>query len=139
VSQENVEIVRRAYAALVSEWRGGDFGAAWDAGDISPTAVLVPARGMPGPTEYRGRAGFVEFMNGWTEDFEEWSVEVERIMDGTGDRVVVFAKQTATGKRSGAPVELRYGQMFELSGGQIVRSTIYLDPADALAAAGLGD
>lgn len=131
-----METVRRVYAALAAGAESGDFGAAWDTGDVAPDAVLIPAQEVPGAAEYRGRAGFVEFLRVWTEDFEEWSVRAEQLIDAGHDRVVVFAHQTAIGKGSGAPVDLHFGQVFELRGGRIIRSAIYLDRSEALAAAG---
>ena len=62
-------------------------------------------RGWPGPQSYRGRDGFVEFWSTWTEDFEGWSVELERLVDGSNEQVVALFHQTATGRGSGTPVE----------------------------------
>jgi len=84
-----------------------------------------------------GRKGFIEFMRYWTEDFEGWSNQVERLIDAGNDRVVGVFRQSATGKESGVPVEVRLGAIYELEGGRIVRMRIYLDPTEALEAAGL--
>jgi hypothetical protein len=52
---------------------------------------------------------------------------------------VAFLHQSALGKGTGVPVDLRYGAVFELVRGRIVRTTLYPDPGDALEAAGLGE
>jgi hypothetical protein len=55
---------------------------------------------------WRGREGFVEFVRTWTEGFDNWSLQVERLIDAGGDRVLVLTHQSATGKASGVPVNL---------------------------------
>ena len=76
-------------------------------------------------------------MRTWTEDFEDFSIELERVIDAGDDRVVGLFRQTATGKGSGAPVELHTGLVYELEDGRIIRMRNFLDPAEALEAAGL--
>jgi hypothetical protein len=68
-------------------------------------AEWMPVPGFAGPAVYRGREGFVEFMRTWTEDFEDWSIRLERLIDAGNDRVVALLHQWATGKGSGVPVE----------------------------------
>ena len=54
-------------------------------------------------------------------------------------RVVVMSLQRATGKASGVPVELRMGGIWTVEGGQVTRVENFLEPADALRAAGLSE
>jgi ketosteroid isomerase-like protein len=84
-----------------------------------------------------GREGFVEFMRTWTEDFEDWSIRLERLIDAGNDRVVALLHQAATGKGSGVPVELHFALLYELEAGRVVRMRNYVDLAQALEAAGL--
>jgi hypothetical protein len=56
-------------------------------------------------------------MRAWTEDFEGWSVRVERWIDAGDDRVVALTHQSGTGKGSGVPVELNLGVVSELKDG----------------------
>jgi hypothetical protein len=51
----------------------------------------------------------------------------------------VLSLQRATGKASGVPVELRMGGIWTVKGGQVIRAENFLEPADALRAAGLSD
>jgi ketosteroid isomerase-like protein len=137
MSQENVEIVRRAFDTFQAGLQHGDPGAAFDSGALAPDLEWIPVREGPGPPSYRGRDGFVEFMHTWTEDFADWSIEYERFIDAPDDRVVAVAHQSAIGKASGVPVELHFGLVYELQDGRVIRIRAYLDPAEALEAAGL--
>ena len=139
MSERNVEIVRRAFEEFREGLSRGDLTAPFDSGLNAPDAEWVMPPRTPGfRSVYKGREGFLEFMQTWTEDFE-WSIELEQAVDAGDDRVVGIFRQRATGKTSGVPVELRMGLVYELRDGQIIRMTNYLDPADALAAAGLSE
>ena len=139
VSTTNVEIVREVFEAFQAGMGRGDVGAAFDTGRFVDDAEWVPAPEIPGPASYRGREGFVEFMRVWTEDFEHWSVELERMVDVGDDRVLLLAHQTGVGKGSGVPVELHFAQVYELSDGRIVRIRNHVHPAEALEAVGMSE
>ena len=140
MSQENVEIVRAVNEAFEAGVERGDFGGAWDHEAMAADAEMIPAPEVaPAAASYRGRDGFVEFMLTWTEDFENWSVRLERLIDASDDRVIVFLHQSGVGKGSGVPVELNYGAIFELEEGRVVRLRVFLSPAQALEAAGLSE
>jgi ketosteroid isomerase-like protein len=78
-------------------------------------------------------------MSTWTEDFEDWSLRLGRVIDAGDDLVVAEYHQRAVGKGSGVPVELRQGFVFELKDGQVIRMRNYLTLAEALEAVGLRD
>ncbi len=139
MSQENVEIVERIVAAFQEGMEKGDPGAVLDTGALASDFEWVPDPELAGFTPSRGREGFVEFMRTWTEDFESWSLQLERLIDAHEDRVVALALQTALGKGSGVPVELHFGQVYEFENGQVVRIRTFTDPAKALEAAGLSE
>ena len=139
MSQENVEIVRRAFEEFKTGLATGNPTAPFDSGLNAPDAEWILPPNSPGFRRvYAGRDGFLDFMRTWTEDFE-WSIELERVVDAGDDRVVGVFRQRATGKASGVPVELHMGLVYELQDGQIVRMRNYLDPAEALEAAGLSE
>jgi ketosteroid isomerase-like protein len=137
MSEENVEICRRSFEEFQAGLARGDPGAVFDSEAFAADAEWMPPPGFPGPAVYRGRAGFVEFIGTWTEDFEDWSVRLERLIDAGDDRVVGLFHHTATGRGSGVPVELHQGLVYELEGGRVIRCRNYLDHAEALEAAGL--
>jgi ketosteroid isomerase-like protein len=137
VSRENVEIVQRAIDAFTAGAGQGDFGAAWDEGLMAPDAEYVAAPEMMEERTFRGRDGWVEAMSRWTEDFEEVSFQLDRLLDAGDDGVLGFFHQTALGRGSGVPVELEGFFVYDVEGGQIVRIRAFLDRAQALEAAGL--
>jgi ketosteroid isomerase-like protein len=137
MSKENVEIVRRGIDEFQAGLARGDPGVIFDSGIVAADAEWIPAPNTPGLRPvYRGREGFVEFMRTWTEDFA-WSIDLERVIDAGDDRVVAMFHQHATGKASGATVELHMALLYELENGRVIRMRNFLDPAEALEAAGL--
>jgi hypothetical protein len=76
-------------------------------------------------------------MRTWTEQFDGWSIQVERWIDAGQGRVVALTRQSATGRGSGVPVELTLGQIWEFAVGRVARVRNYLTHAEALDAAGL--
>jgi ketosteroid isomerase-like protein len=137
MSQENVEIARRIAEAFEAGVQRGDFTAPWETGAVAEDCEFVPAPEYAEQRSYQGRKGFSEFMLSWTEGFENYSVQTERLIDVGGDRVVGFFTQSATGKGSRAPVEQEYATVYDLENGQLVRLRIYFDRDAALEAAGL--
>jgi ketosteroid isomerase-like protein len=138
MSQENVEIVRRVFDAFEAELRRGGSFDEYDLGhDFAADAEWVPVPEMPGPTSYRGREGFIEFMRSWIESWEGWTIRLERLIDADHGRVVAVVHQSATGKGSGVPVEQHVGIVFELEHGRVIRMRNFLHLKQALEAAGL--
>jgi ketosteroid isomerase-like protein len=137
MSQENVEVVRRVIEAFNAAWERGNPTAFDRAAHIAPDAEWIPAPELVGPAVYRGADGWIKFMRTWTEDFEDWSSRVERLIDAGENRVVALLHQSGTGKGSGAPVDLHHGSVFELEDGRITRMRVYGTTTEALEAAGL--
>jgi ketosteroid isomerase-like protein len=65
------------------------------------------------------------------------SFEPERFFDVDGGRVLVFVRVSATGKGSGAPVEIPAAHEFTIRDGRVVRFKAYANRTEALEAAGL--
>jgi ketosteroid isomerase-like protein len=136
VSQENVELVRRAYELL----NEGGPEALISAGIWSPEIVFdfspsqFPAFGV-----YRGhdevRAFFEEDWFG-AFPFEEWELVLDELVDH-GDQVIARHRQRGLGASSGVAAELQQGIINTLRDGAIVRVEIYADAEQALKAVGL--
>ena len=84
---------------------------------------------------YVGRDGFIEFFQIWTGAFDDFTIEAERIIDAGNNRVVLISFQSAAGKGSGAPVELRSGIVYTLEDGRVTEIEMYATPEQALEAA----
>ena len=137
MSQENLEIARRAFEAFKEGLARDEPGAGFDSEWVAADCEWLPFPDFPGPESYRGRDGFLEFMHIWTEDFADWSIEIERMIEAPGDRVVAMVHQSGTGKGSGVPVESHFGAVYELEAGQVIRIRNFADPTEAFEAAGL--
>jgi ketosteroid isomerase-like protein len=137
MSREDVEIVRRVFEEFQEAVERGDPGGWFESEAVADDFELMTDPSLEGRSVWRGREGFVEFVRTWTDEFEDWSIRVERLIDAGDDRVVVLTHQSATGKASGVPVEWKNGHVYELEAGCIVRVSHYLSHAEALEAAGL--
>jgi ketosteroid isomerase-like protein len=136
MSQENVELVRRIFERFQAGMRHDDAAAWFDPEAVADDFEWIVQAPLDGRSVWRGADGFVEFIRTWTEQFDEWSLRVERLIDAGDDRVVVLTSQSATGKGSGVPVEMKLGQVCELKAGRLLRVRNYLSQAAALEAAG---
>src|SRR6476659_4541078 len=125
MSQENVEIVRRADDAFLAGVARGEFGAGFDTGANSEDLELIAPAEYTERRSYRGREGLVEFGQTWTENFERYSVERKELIDGSNGRVFACYRQSGVGRGSGVPVEVAFFLVFELANGQIIRIRMY--------------
>jgi ketosteroid isomerase-like protein len=130
MSQENVAIVRSAFAAFEE----GDLTAILD----SAADDLITHRVEPDNAIYHGKEGFLQGTADWIEGFEDWTVTPREFIDG-GDSVVVRVHQTARGEKSGVPVEGDIWFVFEIRGSKIARLSFHMREGEALEAAGLAD
>jgi ketosteroid isomerase-like protein len=130
MSQENVEVVREAFAAFA---RGGPEALAvfWHA----EIEVEVPP-GLAETGTYRGREAVLAWMSEWSEAWERIEYTPEEIL-GNGDTVVVTVLYDGIGKGSGLKIVDRFWYLLRLRDGKIVSIRLYGDRNDALEAAGL--
>ena len=146
MSEENVEIVRRIYAALdlsvpgsVSRYGGGPPESI--KGLIDPEIEWQGPREFPDLAEtvygYEGMAGYAAKV---AEALDDYRMEPERFIDAGGDRVLVFSREGGRGKGSGAEVQTHLtAHLWTLRDGKAVRMQSYWEWADALEAVGLSE
>jgi ketosteroid isomerase-like protein len=145
MSEENVESVGRAVEIFAEAARRGDPGAGFDkcvregimVSDLEWIAGVSGGVGAVGIGDVAGREGVSEFMRRWAEDFDDFAIDAEEIIDIGNDRVVAITRTHGTGKASGATVNIRTGSIYTLDAHRIVRVRHYREPSDALEAAGL--
>jgi ketosteroid isomerase-like protein len=133
MSQENVEIVRRAFEAFN---QGGIEEAL---PSFVPDNVVYALPEWPGPPEYLGHDGTRALVTEWTEIFDDFKMEVREIRD-LGDRVLVLGENPGRIKATGAPIRQPLGALFgDFRNGQIGETRFFLTWREALEAAGLSE
>src|SRR5215216_2970421 len=128
MSQENVELIRRGFAAF-------------ERGDLSqmldPMADdLVTYRADPDGATYHGKEGFRQATADWTEGFSDWSVIPEEFIDAE-DCVLARVRQVARLKRSGISIEGEFWFVFEVHGMTVSKIGFYIRQDEALQAVGV--
>jgi ketosteroid isomerase-like protein len=132
MSQENVEVVRRAIAA-VNE-RDIDRYLSCCADDIE---LSTPAGEIGGV--YRGADGIRRFFADLGDTSPDFRLAIERVEAIGTDRVLALLRVTSTGRASGlsAAADMPTGNVYDLADGKLKRIRIFLDRNEALEAAGL--
>jgi ketosteroid isomerase-like protein len=134
MSQENVEAFKRATAAVNRRDVEG-FLDGLDPEVVWPRpAILVSLGGEA--TVYRGHEGIREVLRDVYDALAELHVEYPEIRD-LGDRLVAIGRLRARGTESGATTESAVVTVTDFRNGKAVRIRTYLDPKEALEAAGL--
>jgi ketosteroid isomerase-like protein len=131
VPQENVETVRRMYAAF----NGGDEEALVNLAD--PEIVIDASRLTFNPDVYVGMQGLRDISAGMNEVWEEIRFEVVDFVE-MGERVVVVERLIGKGRGSGIEVAQSWGAIWTVRDGRVTRIELgYADREAALAAARL--
>ena len=130
MSQENVEIVRRIFAA----W--GKEGSPLGSGLLSEEIEWVNPSEAIEPGTRKGTPAFVEAAESISAAFAGLRVDFERYVDA-GDKVVVIGVLRGHGHGSGVEIERRQGYLWTIRHGKAIRFQWFNDPSDALEAAGL--
>ncbi len=130
MSQENVEIVRRAFAYEI--YGVGDRAEAEAIFD--PNVVMNPTNEGP----FHGLDAMRADFELWASAFEELEVSAEEFIDA-GDRVLVTAYHRGRGRTSRVEVDGRFYEVYTLRDGKVVRVDEYVERAEALEAVGLSE
>jgi len=134
MSQENVEVCKRAFEALGVR-RETDAALPYIDPEVElRSAIIGGAEG----NAYRGYEGVREWMGESDAAFGELRLEPEEWRD-TGDDVLLLGRLHARGRESGVEIDSAIAWLLTLRGGKIVRMRGYLNPPEALKAAGLSE
>ncbi len=125
----NLDLVRSLYADIE---RGDYRSADWAHREIE----YVVADG-PEPGCFTGRDGAVEAMRSIFSALTDVRTEAEEYRELDAVRVLVLARGSGRGKRSGVQVEHRTAEVFEIHEGKVTRIVNYFDRQHALADLGL--
>jgi ketosteroid isomerase-like protein len=127
VSEENVAVVRRAFEAY---WAGDIEGVL---GACAEDIVITQAPEVPGvPPQQRGHDGVIEAFGLWPEQWDDFEIELERIVADPGDHVVVATRQSGRGKESGVEVVGEFTFLFTVRDGKISEWRIFVDERQAI-------
>jgi ketosteroid isomerase-like protein len=135
VSQENVETFKRA----IDAYNRRDVEGLLETLDPEVewySALMVPMGGKA--TVFRGYEGIRELFRDLDEVLDEWHAEYPQIRD-LGDQIVAIGWVRTRGRESGAETESPIGTVSDVKDGKAFRIRTYLDPKEALEAAGLSE
>jgi ketosteroid isomerase-like protein len=130
MSQENVELVERAVAAVNA--RDIDAYLACCTEDIE---LRMPAASVAGV--YEGRNGIERFFADIEDAGPDFRIDIERAQAVGGDRVLALLQATFTGRASGVPNDAHTANIYDFDAGKIRRVRIFLNRQAALEAVGL--
>ena len=131
MSQENVEIVRRTWDAFLT----ADFQTALS---FYAPDVEWDGTNLPDGEIGRGHEAILDHVTRWAEVWDDWTVEVERVVEAGSDQVIVFTRERGRSE-SGLTMDERHAELYTLRDGKIVRRQGFSDPNQALEAAGLSE
>jgi ketosteroid isomerase-like protein len=133
MSRENVEIIR----SLIENFNAGD--------RTVPAELFDPEFELETPfssvsgTPYRGHAGIEDWLRELDEQFSEWQNRLDNIREN-GDIVIVTGSLHVRGRVSGLEFDQPAAWVGHFRADhRLTRARIYLDPAEALKAVGLGE
>ena len=134
MAQDNVELVRAAYAAF----NRGDYDAV--AAALHPEVEWHPYLGGLERSVYRGQDAIRVMWSSIQEGFGgTLRIELPEVVDCGGEQVVVVIEARGTGSGSGAEVQQRWAQLVTVRDGLVFRVEPYPDRDAALKAAGLSE
>jgi ketosteroid isomerase-like protein len=129
MSQENVEIVRRALEGFVA----GEI--RWETMDEE---VEIHDHDILDAGEYRGHSGFTRWLEDWSTGLPVVSLELQEFIDA-GDAVVAVFLLKAKARGSSVDVERQDGIVYRLRNGKVIRLDYYNSRHQALKAVGLAE
>ena len=140
MSQENMENLR----AFLETWsREAWTPEAWERGDVIDMSLLdsdvvYDDTVLPDHAgeAYRGHEGVARAAQRWIEGSEWLLVEVEQII-GAGDRLVSVHRSRSKARHTGIEFDAAVAYLWTFRDGKVIHFKSFLDPEQALEAAGL--
>lgn len=128
MAQENVEIVRRMWEAFLTA-------------DVQ-TALSFYAKdvewdgtNMPDGQIGTGHEAILNHVARWADAWDDWTDEMERVVDVGSDQVVLFMRERGRSDR-GLTMDELHAELHTLRDGKTVRRQGFSDPNEALKAVG---
>jgi ketosteroid isomerase-like protein len=134
MSQENVEIVRRAFESISRRDVDGALENAAEDFELDWSNSLSPVKGI-----YRGKDQVRELWAGFVEAFVDLRWDAEEIIDVDESRVIAVNHSHMRGRGSGVEVDATGTQLWTFTGGKAQSLKLYQSKDEALEAAGLSE
>ena len=138
MSQENVELARRGYAALNEAYKSGNVNdllpiaeEMWDPDIVFRTAETFVESG-----EWHGYEGVLQLTSDQMAAFERMWIEPQEFIDA-GEALVVPVRFGGRARHTGIEVEFSYVHVLTIQNRRTVRMDVYESKAQALDAVGL--
>jgi ketosteroid isomerase-like protein len=130
MSQENLDLVKR----FEHSWAASDLEAALECVHAEMEFDWSDSIG-PFAGTYRGQDGLTRFWTEMLEAWEQFSPEMEEVIDIGPDRLITLDVVRARGKGSGVDTEARGAMLWTFREGKIVRAKMFQTKQEALVAA----
>ena len=130
MSQENVEVVRRA----IDGFNQGQLRFE----TLDPTVEWHTNPNLPDATTHHGHAAAGDYLTSWTASFEDFAVAAEELVDA-GEHVVASMRFRGRMKGSTQAVELAETHVWRFRDGRAVEIREYSTREEALEAVGLSE
>ena len=132
MSEENVEIARRAFAA----WESGDSAAMLEG--LHEDVVSRRMAPLIDSQSHHGPDGVTELIAEWLEPYDHFSSHADEFIDA-GDSVVVRVPQEARLAGSDQLISGTFWFLLAFQGDKVIRLEIYGERGQAFEAAGLSE
>jgi ketosteroid isomerase-like protein len=151
MSQENVEITRQHFAALIREldryWENPhSFAADFESGELGPDGQPILDRLHPDVRWtnvfgeiHEGKLGCARGVDSILQAAQAYSVRLEEVTDLDDHRVLVVVQSAIKGETSGATGAVRLFTVQTLRDGLLIQGDEFLSRAEALEAVGLAE
>jgi ketosteroid isomerase-like protein len=127
MSEENVEIVRRAYEHLSATHL--------PLPEVMDAEIEFSLAWMEG----RGVDAFRDAITEWVGTFDEWTIEATNLTAAGPNQVIAIVRDKGRPKDSGAAIDNEFAHLWTLRDGRAIRFEAFTERAQALEAAGLSE
>jgi ketosteroid isomerase-like protein len=132
MSQENVDVVERAIAAIDARDIDGYLDHCTE--DVELRTPTAPVGGV-----YEGADGIRQFLADIEDAAPDFRIAVHGIEAIDGDRVLAITETSSTGRASRIPLAAATTNVYDLEQGKISRIRVFFDRQQALEAVGLAE
>jgi ketosteroid isomerase-like protein len=133
MSEENVEIVRNAFAA----YERGDMEAVLRLADED---IVITQPSVPGiPAQQHGHRGVLEAFAIWPEQWNDFRVEILKIDAAPAGKVIATVRNRGRGKQSGIEVDMEFSFVLTIRDAKVTEWQLFVQEDEALEAAGLSE